>query len=177
MFEFRNRTAHLATGLIFSRKGSTKDPGWTMLWQPLADPTSRDSAGFGETAGRNSGVCFEVRWTQDEDSRYSERLQLLSKNIDQSIPGAAGKRREGPRGWKWTRQPNVLVLRPRDTHASCSESRDHYFLDGRKWYCFSFLNSPLSMHRFSTIIDLSARQSILIAKNSDWMELIETSTL
>ena len=110
-----------------------------MLWQPLADPTSRNPTGFGETAGRNSGVRFKIRRAQDEDPGYSERLQLLSENIDQSISGATGKCREGPRGRQWARQPNVLVLRPRDTHASCSESRDHYFLDGRKWYrLFSF---------------------------------------
>lgn len=99
MQKFLNRNAHFATfGSTFSRKGRTKDPGSTVLWQPLADPTSRNPTGFGETAGRNSGVRFKIRRAQDEDPGYSERLQLLSENIDQSISGATGKCREGPRG-------------------------------------------------------------------------------
>ena len=101
MKEFENRDAHFATfGPTFSRKGRTKDPGSIVLWQPLADPTSRNPTGVGDTAGRNSRVRFKIRRAQDEDPGYSERLQLLSENIDQSISGATGKCREGPRGWQ-----------------------------------------------------------------------------
>lgn len=112
-----------------------------MLGKPLTDATSGNAAGPSQAIGRDIGIRIEIRRAQNENASDPERFQLLSKNVNESVAGATGQRREGSSCRQRARQSNVLVLRPRDTHASCSESRDHYFLDRRKWYRFSTLFS------------------------------------
>lgn len=149
------------------RESRAENSGATVLREPLADATSGNPAGAGQAISGDIGICAQVRRVQDENTGDTERLQLLSENTDKGVTGAAGQRREGPDRRQRARQPNVLVLRPRDTHASGSESRDHYLLDGCKWYRLSLhCSRPRAPVVTETIIDPARCQLMAIRRNS-----------